>query len=79
MTEGKSIAQIIVAIACIACANMAWAQWSQPQYRGDTTYYNNANGSSAGAIVVGRVAHSGGRPRRRTVCVVIIGRIAYCS
>ena len=56
MTEGKSIAQIIVAIALVACANMAGAQWySTPSQNrgygssaygaGGTTYYNNAYGS----------------------------------
>ena len=41
--------EIVTAIAIAACANMARAQWSQPQYRGGTTCYNNANGSSAGS------------------------------
>ena len=40
--------EIVTAIAIAACANMARAQWSQPQYRGGTTDYNNSNGSSAG-------------------------------
>ena len=55
----KTTIKIIVAIACIACANMAGAQWySKPSQNrgagrsvygaGGTTYYNNANGSSAG-------------------------------
>ena len=45
----KTTIQVAVAIACVAYASMAEAQWSQPQSRGGTTYYNNANGSSAGS------------------------------
>jgi hypothetical protein len=50
----------LLSVACIACANMAGAQWySKPSQNrgasrsafgaGGTTYYNNANGSSAGS------------------------------
>ena len=58
--------RIMVAVALVACANMAEAQWAQ--YRrangaswgtanrmGNTTYYYNANGTAAGtATTVGR-------------------------
>ena len=65
----KTTIKIIVAIACIACANMAGAQWySKPSQNrgagrsvygaGGTTYYNNANGSSAGrATTVGNTTY----------------------
>ena len=45
----RTAIKIVTAIGIAACANMARAQWAQPQYRGGTTYYNNANGSSAGS------------------------------
>ena len=57
--KAKTTVRIMVAVALVACANMAEAQWTQ--YRGangsswgsanrmgNTTYYNNANGTSAG-------------------------------
>lgn len=48
----KVAIRIVVVIACAACVNIAEAQWSsyqpQSQNRGGMTYYNNANGSSAG-------------------------------
>ena len=48
----RTAIKVATVIAVAACANMTGAQWSsyqsQPQYRGGTTYYNNANGSSAG-------------------------------
>ena len=44
--------QIVLVTMLLACTNITLAQWSsyqsQPQCRGGTTYYNNANGSSAG-------------------------------
>ena len=53
----RTMTQIMVSIACVACANMARAQWySTPSQNlaagrsaygaGGTAYYNNANGSS---------------------------------
>ena len=56
----RTTIKIAAAVACIACANMAGAQWySTPSQNrgygssaygaGSTTYYNNANGSSAGS------------------------------
>ena len=55
----RTTIKIAAAVACIACANMAGAQWySTPSQNraagrsaygaGGTTYYNNANGSSTG-------------------------------
>ena len=56
----RTTIKIAAAVACIACANIAGAQWySTPSQNrgygssaygagGTTYYYNNANGSSAG-------------------------------
>ena len=65
----KAALQIVISTAFIACTNMAGAQWySKPSQNrgagrsvygaGGTTYYNNANGSSAGrATTVGNTTY----------------------
>ena len=56
----RTAIKIAAAVVCIACANMAGAQWystlsqnrgsgSSAYGAGGTTYYNNANGSSVGS------------------------------